>query len=280
MHRARQRLVATAAALATTLGAGSALAYHAGNMFDVPPGGGGGGGLFYTGSPREHGWTCGACHIDAPGRARVNVSSDPPELVAAGTYVPARKYRLSFALANEALGLGSPLSNYNSIAVTALDRTRAPAGAFSGFAAMDYYTRGTSIIASAGRAPNETSWAFDWTAPAAGAGRVQLFIAVVDGNAANSTATTTLTDPFGDDIALGTLTLSESPAAALPSGAPAVRVIGGPPERGNPAPPPLAEPPSRRWPRWLLLALPLSLSAGALGLARRRARRAQLLAAT
>ena len=71
MRRARQRFVALAVAVITWLVAGSALAFHAGNLFDVPPGGGGGGGLFYTGSPREHGWTCGACHIDAPGRVEV-----------------------------------------------------------------------------------------------------------------------------------------------------------------------------------------------------------------
>jgi hypothetical protein len=122
MRRARQQLVATAAALVTSLVTGSALAYHAGNLFDVPPGGGGGGGLFYTGSPREHGWTCAACHIEAPGRSRVNVSSDPPDLITAGSYAPAQTYRLSFALTNEYLGLGSPHSNYNSALARACGR--------------------------------------------------------------------------------------------------------------------------------------------------------------
>jgi hypothetical protein len=264
----------------TWLLAGPALAFHAGNLFDVPPGGGGGGGLFYTGSPREHGWTCGACHIDAPGRSRVSVSSDPPDLVAAGTYAPAQTYRLSFALTNEYLGLGSPLSNYNSIVLTAVDRTRAPAGAFSGFAAADYYTRGMNIIASAGRTPNETAWAFDWTAPAAGAGRVQLFIAVVDGNAANSTATVTLTDPFGDDVALGALTLTESAAALLPRGTPSTRELGGPRPRGIPAPPPAAEPSRLPRERWLLFSALAAAAALTVALVRRRTQRARPLAAT
>jgi hypothetical protein len=278
MRRARQRFVAVAVAFVTWLVASSAFAFHAGNLFDVPPGGGGGGGLFYTGSPREHGWTCGACHIDAPGRSRVNVSSDPPELVAAGSYAPGQTYRLSFALTNEYLGLGSPLSNYNSIAVTALDRSRAPAGAFAGFAAADYYTRGMNIIASAGRTPNETSWSFDWRAPAAGAGRVQLFIAVVDGNAANSTATVTLTDPFGDDIALGSLTLAESASAALPRGAPVTRELGGPRPRATPSAPPVEAPRPRRG-RWVLGGAVVALLAGlAVALVRRRGRRARLLA--
>jgi hypothetical protein len=263
----------------TSLVTGSALAYHAGNLFDVPPGGGGGGGLFYTGSPREHGWTCAACHIEAPGRSRVNVSSDPPDLITAGSYAPAQTYRLSFALTNEYLGLGSPLSNYNSIVLTAVDGARAPAGAFTGFAAAEYYTRGTNIIASAGRTPNETAWSFDWTAPAAGAGRIQLFIAVVDGNAANSTATATLTDPFGDDIALGTLTLSESAGAALPAGKPASRELGGPRGRAVPAPLTVVGPSPKTWRRWLV---PTALLAASLALAFvfRRGRRARLLAPT
>ncbi len=267
MRGAGKRLVAAAAAATVLLVAGPALAFHAGNLFDTQPGGGGGGGLFYTGSPREHGWTCAACHIEAPLLARVSVASDPPELMAERRYLPGQSYRLTFKLLNESRGLASPLSNYNSIVLTALDPGRRAAGSFSGYAASEYYARGTAILASAGRTPNEIEWSFDWTAPAASTGHVGLYVAVVDGNGANSTATTTLTDPFGDDLALGQFSFGEggtTPAAVSP----APSSFGG-----EGAEPPRAAPGPQRSP-WLRASLLLAALASVLLLVlTRRARR-------
>jgi len=220
--------VIASVAACVLLTSGTALAFHAGNLFDAAPGSGGGGGLFYVGSPRERGWTCAACHLDAPRRTRVGASSDPPELIGGGVYAAGQRYRLTFVLENEYLGLSSPRSNYNAIVLSALTSQASSAGSFSGYAAEDYHARGNSILASAGRTPNETTWSFDWVAPAAGTGQVRLFVAVVDGNAANSDPTVTLTDPFGDDLAVGQLSFAEGGTvvgtAVLP---PARYVFGG-----------------------------------------------------
>jgi len=228
VHRAWQQLVIGAVLACVLLTSGTALAFHAGNLFDAEPGSGGGGGLFYVGSPRERGWTCAACHLNAPRRTRVAASSDPPELIGGGAYAPGQRYRLTFVLENEYLGLSSPRSNYNTIVLSAISGQTTAAGSFSGYAAEDYHARGTAILASAGRTPNETTWAFDWTAPVAGTGQVRLFVAVVDGNAAKSDPNVTLTDPFGDDLAVGQLTFAESGtvvgSAVLP---PARYVFGG-----------------------------------------------------
>lgn len=66
MRRAWKRFVGSAAAAALSGAAAlvfpsSALAFHAGAMFDRPPGAGGGGGIFYTGCPlKDTGGTAGS----------------------------------------------------------------------------------------------------------------------------------------------------------------------------------------------------------------------------
>jgi hypothetical protein len=201
--------LSTGAAAATLGVAAPASSFHAGNLFDKPPGAGGGGGLFYVGSPRERGWTCTACHQDPPHAMRVSVRADPPEVLQQGAYVPESIVRFTFELQSETKGRSSPLSNYNSLVAAILDTEAAAAGAVSGFAAEDFFTRGSSILASAGRTPNEIVWSFDWTAPAAGSGPVTIYAAVVDGNGAGSAPTVTLTDPFDDDVWVGRTTLEE-----------------------------------------------------------------------
>jgi len=85
-------------------------------------------------------------------------------------------------------------------------------GRFSGYAAQDYFSRGDAILAASGTTPNQTQWAFDWTAPESGEGSVGLYLGVVDGNGADSGATETLTDPFGDDLVMGRIQLREQGA--------------------------------------------------------------------
>lgn len=274
MHRAGQRILIGNAFACVLFTSGTALAFHTGNTFDLQPGSGGGGGLFYTGSPRERGWTCAACHLGAPLRTRVNAGSDPPDLLAGRSYSPGQRYRLTFVLENEHAGIASTRSNYNTIAISSLTAQGLVTGSFSGYAAEDFYARGTSILASAGRTPNQTSWAFDWTAPAAGTGPVRFYIAVVDGNGANSDPNTTLTDPFGDDIAVGELAFSEGGTVVGGASAPGGRVVfgGEPPGRFEPRPVAPPHPPHPPLPQdWsdrmiaaaaaLLVALGLAVSA-------------------
>jgi hypothetical protein len=198
-------------------GVPAAWAYHTGATFDRAPGAGGGGGLFYTGAPRERGWTCEACHVDPPVATQVVVRIQPAELLVDRVYVPGQSYDVTVTLENEQLGRMSARSNFNGMAMTVMDESGAVAGDFSGFAAEDFYVRGRSIIASSGTTVGATEWSFRWTAPEAGRGEITLYLGVVDGNGANSPADVTLTDPFGDGVFIGYLAATESSAA--PAGA-------------------------------------------------------------
>jgi hypothetical protein len=71
-----------------------------------------------------------------------------------------------------------------------------------------------TTIVSAGQKPNLTSWTFQYTAPDPAVGPVTLYLAAVDGNGANSPPTKTLTDPFGDDVFVATVTLQPSGMAS------------------------------------------------------------------
>ncbi|MEZ4337515.1 MAG: choice-of-anchor V domain-containing protein [Sandaracinaceae bacterium] len=188
------------------LGAASpAAAWHVGSTFDAAPGAGGGGGLFYTGAPRERGWTCAACHTDAPGALRVRLTDDG-DLFASRTYEPGRAYAIRVAIDEERLGLGAGRSNFNGMAVTMSGESP---GSLGGYDASQFYARGANILATSATRAGETEWAFTWTAPEAGAGEVRMFLGVVDGNGADSAPDETLTDPFGDDVATGAFVFTE-----------------------------------------------------------------------
>ena len=196
MHRTRQQLV-----VLVVLGAvpSVALAFHNGAVYDLAPGAGGGGGLFFTGSTRERGWDCTACHVEPRGTLRVDVTSQPAELITAQRYTPNTSYMITVAMAEpgKQLGLSATRSNFNSMVVTVLDDAGNSAGTISGFDPGKFYARGGAILASDSTTVNETTWSFTWTAPASGAAMIN--IAVVDGNGANAT-TQTLTDPLDDDV--------------------------------------------------------------------------------
>ena len=206
MCRAWQRSIALLVGVAGLGWSGGAAAFHPGSDFDKSPGAGGGGGIFYTGVPRERGWTCAACHVDAPGTIRLGFTGS---LVTDGRYTPGRAYPITIELLGEHAGLGSPKANYNTMAIAPVDRAGNFAGGFSGYAPEDFYDGGAALI-SAGKKVGVTSWTFTWTAPAAASGTVTLYLCIVDGNGANSPVGVTLTDPFGDDVVCGSLPLAES----------------------------------------------------------------------
>lgn len=215
----------------------AAAAFHAGAVFDRAPGGGGGGGLFFTGAPRERGWTCAACHVAAPGRLQLDVRSQPSELLALGAYQPGQTYTITVAMRapEQQLGLAASRSNFNGMAASFLDGADAGAGVIGGLAAGRFYARGTSIAATDSPMVNETSWTFTWTAPAAGAGPVGFFLGVVDGNGAGSTGTATLTDPLGDDVATRAFNLVEAaPGKPAPTGSDARPRARAPGDRAGP----------------------------------------------
>lgn len=225
MRRARQRSLAAFSAVsafwALSLGGPApARAFHAGNVFDKPPGAGGGGGLFYTGALRDKGWDCTACHIDPPGKIQLRVQVDPPDLFQTFHYAPGQTYSFTVTMEGESVGMASPLSNYNTLAISIVGATGAPVGSMSGFAAEEFYTGWPTTILSGGQRVGATSWTFQWIPGEAGAGMVTIFVAGVDGNGANSSPGQTLTDPFGDDVYIGTISLEEGAATASAAGAP------------------------------------------------------------
>jgi len=219
MRRARKRSIAAigcmlaASAYASTW-ASPASAFHAGNVFDKPAGAGGGGGIFYTGAASERGWNCNACHTEAAGKIKVTLTTDPPALLQTFRYEPGKTYSFTATLDGEHRGAGA--SNFNSLAVAFVDPEGGPAGDIGGFAADEFYAGRTTIV-SAGQHPGETTWKFRWTAPPQAGAPVKLHLAAVDGNGADGAGGGTLTDPWGDDVFVGSLTLGSGATATAPT---------------------------------------------------------------
>jgi hypothetical protein len=191
----------------------SAHAFHAGNVFDKPPGAGGGGGIFYTGAAKERGWTCTACHTEAPGTIRVSLAAEPADLLRSFVYEPGATYELTATLEGEHAGLGAGGANFNSLAVAILAPDGSAAGTIDA-TADEFYSGGDTTIVSIGQKPNETKWTFKWKAPAAAGVPVKIHIAAVDGNGAGGSGQSTLTDPWGDDVFVGALDVASTKAAS------------------------------------------------------------------
>jgi hypothetical protein len=201
--------VLSAAALAAQ--APSAHAFHAGKTFDDSPENGGGGGTFYSGAAKDHGWTCAACHVDAPKKMKVNLTTD---LFNDFTYEPGKTYDFTLRIEKETKGLASPRANYNGFLLRVLDAKGAPAGSIANAAAQRYFMRSTSsgeivALGIAGQTPGETEWTFSWVAPAKGRGDITFSLGVVDGNGADVGPSGTRTDPFGDDVYTAEVTVHE-----------------------------------------------------------------------
>jgi hypothetical protein len=156
-HAPTRALALAIALVSLALGATHARAWHTGRTYADPPGAGGGGGYFYTGSPRERGWTCATCHVDAPRELRVTISS-PEGLFSSRSYVPGTTYSVTVRMNEELLGLGATRSNFNSMVLTVLDDAGDPAGTLGGYDAARFFARGTSILASSSTVVGETEW--------------------------------------------------------------------------------------------------------------------------
>ncbi len=157
---------------------------------------------YFTGSPRFKRYHCGACHVEAPERARAVLSSDPSSLVDWGVYVPGATYKLRIDVE------GAPpeplVEAQNGVLLEMLDDLNQPTGAFSGYELQ--HTRGPhgpevdGVVA--GR-PFQQSWTFEYTAPTEGTGRITLYLSGVVGAAGVVETTdglTTNSGPYGDDV--------------------------------------------------------------------------------
>ena len=205
MHRAGKRsVVALVACLVLALFPRAALAFHAGSLFDKPSGAGGGGKIFYTGSPKEKGWHCGACHLDAPGKIQIVLEADQG-LFQSFAYTPGMSYDITATLIGEHAGTQSATANFNGLAMTVVDESGEPAGSLSG-PADDFYSSGPATIVTSGQKVAQTKWSLRWRAPDTAIGAVTIHVAAVDGNAAGLSGDT-LTDPWDDDVFVGALAL-------------------------------------------------------------------------
>ncbi|HEX7477650.1 MAG TPA: choice-of-anchor V domain-containing protein [Polyangiales bacterium] len=187
-------------------------AFHAAKTFADSPDQGGAGGIFYTGARDERGWTCAACHVNAPGKLQVQFTTT---LFNDFSYTPGQTYEFTLRMLNEQKGLDAPRANYNAFVLRIADDNASAVGNITGAAADAFYMRGnsageTSIIATQGQKPGETSWKFSWIAPAKGRGDVTFSLGVVDGNAAGAGPDSTLNDPFGDDLYTARVTVHEA----------------------------------------------------------------------
>jgi hypothetical protein len=191
--------------------ASPAHAFHHHGQFQEPADGRvetpGSGGLYYTGSRRDLGLRCSACHVEAPGRVRADVVFSPS--LDAGRYAPARRYEVTVTMRGESKGITectAPLVNRNAIAAMFTGRDGFPIGRLSPDGGSRSCGGGPSFSAPSttvvfgdcegvvgGQDSRAlTTWRFSWDAPPAGAGEVAFWLGLVDGNC--------VFDSYDDDV--------------------------------------------------------------------------------
>jgi uncharacterized protein (TIGR03382 family) len=217
------------------LAARTARAFPTGAQFDFDPVAmDGGGGIAFDGAPRWTSHTCAVCHTDAPGRIGIRLEADEPALFTDG-WVAKQQYHLRVVLDGEWAGLayaaagdmcGFATSTYvpcdqNGFALELADGGGQPVGKLvpvaegacvnSGTPPPDVdayiFTDGTAA-AHTGAHAALTQWDVCWTAPAAGAGTITAYVAVVDGNGGDGTEAFP-NDTKNDDVAAGAVSLFE-----------------------------------------------------------------------
>jgi hypothetical protein len=205
----RSRQPALLALVLLLLASPLALAFKAGGDFAKPAAAGGGGAILFTGAPTYRRWTCAACHTGSAGRVRMRLESQPPELLTRRRYQPGATYALTVRLEGEHRGLDSAL-NTNGFAVTMATAAGEAAGRFTGVDGTELAVGNTDAeLVSSGLYERRTTWAFVWEAPVSGTGDVTAYLAVVDGDGASRKDLRT-SDPFNDDLAVGSIRLEEA----------------------------------------------------------------------
>ncbi|MBK6686524.1 MAG: hypothetical protein IPG45_18790 [Deltaproteobacteria bacterium] len=181
---------------------------------------GGGGGLYFTGSPRQHGLDCAACHVEPSGEVGLRLSAllDGEEVsLFKNGYQLGRTYEIEVAFDGDLLTPQAPcgaenteVCDLNLFALEILDERGQGGGTFcptaprsgpaSGCGACPTLrARGTlaeadcSVIVSDGFDPGAGQWrngvtaySFFWTAPTDDVGPVMLYVSAVDGHGQES----------------------------------------------------------------------------------------------
>jgi len=189
----------------------------------------GGGGIYGTGAAQDWGIKCSHCHIKGEGLIDVSFDVFPSFTDVGGEegYLPGERYTITVNLLGEHRGLdnmqnGTPVPDDNRNGMVAVIEN------VSGGTAGIYHTdSGVSSDNCPSVAPNkndatlmttyvygdchgvlftehnrQTSWTFDWEAPAAGAGDVTIYWGVVDGDWQADSS-------LDDDVKEGTIRLLE-----------------------------------------------------------------------
>lgn len=181
----------------------------------------GGGGIWGTGSKMDKGIKCSHCHINPTNQIDAQIDFSPA--LSNGKYVPGQTYNITLTLLNEAHVQDSSHPNtLNGFGLTFENQSGARAGVLrSDIAGVDSAncpqnypatnpTNGTSYVYGNCNAiiyvpkDNTTVWRMGWTAPAAGAGAVNMYYSVVDGDNTDKSS-------LDDDTKEGVLTLQEGP---------------------------------------------------------------------
>lgn len=223
MTRSQRVLVSTAMVLAFVRVPGAARAWHAADAYLESPNQGGGGAAFFVGSPRQKGYDCTLCHVDADGAISIHLSSDPADL-AVGRYLPGTRYRIDLRLIGEHRGGGS-LSNPNAFMAEIVTEDRLALGGYQASPDVLRVIDGGRVIGARG-VGDATAWSFEWTAPAEDDGPLTLHIGMVDGDGAGDPSASR-TDPLGDDVALLALRLCGPELACGPEAVTDAPASGG-----------------------------------------------------
>lgn len=218
------------ASLGALLFVGEARAFHFHNQFhsaadgreEVP----GSGFLYYTGSPRDWGLRCSACHVEAPQDIGADVTFSP--MLSGGSYVPSTDYVVTIRMTGERFGLsgcpvegGNVTPNRNAVVATFSAADGAPRGQLSN----DDGNRncGSNIVDGCGTSTlvmgdcngvvgtqcgltSRDTWTFRWRAPGSGSGTVRFDFGIVDGNCRF--------DSYDDDVFEDTITIGEGAMSA------------------------------------------------------------------
>jgi hypothetical protein len=197
----------------------------------------GGGGIIGTGGVTDYNITCAHCHTDAMSQIDVQLAFTPPleDVGGEAVYAPGQTYQVAVTLVGEYLGTSGCemyMARTNNFAATVEDVSGKVAGVLASDSGQSSTNcpqdspgpgAGTTLMyrdchaVFSNGAEDRTSWAFSWTAPAAGSGQLTLYYGAVDGNCDMTSK--------GDDVKVGTLKLGEAMAARAPGrGAPAGRL--------------------------------------------------------
>ncbi|MGE0791406.1 MAG: hypothetical protein AB7S26_37370 [Sandaracinaceae bacterium] len=168
----------------------------------------GGGGIYGTGGAQDFGILCSDCHIEpasGPGDIDFTYTVTPAFQNVGGVdaYVPGTRYTIRFNMTGTDLRRTGAMHSGNGMACAIEDSSGRRAGRFITDSGMDsqscqphafndmpanvpasattFVTGDCHAVLPVGHA-DLTHWTFDWVAPAAGTGALNMFVGMVDGD--------------------------------------------------------------------------------------------------